>query len=242
MGDIYTATESKKTSASSKKKKQPKYSKATMKKRSRKRKERLDYILREMLDEKGTDSPSGLTASFCYYPEGVSFINKDPEEEIIVLIRKHPITNLRWIFTALFLLILPAFLTVFPFFESLPVGFQFVSALIWYLVTMAYVLEKYLSWFFHVNIITDERIIEVDFHNLIYREMTDASIENIEDVTVQIGGGIRTFFNYGDIVIQTAAQIPQVTFEAVSRPDMIAKVLRELRVEEEQEKIEGRVR
>jgi len=44
------------------------------------------------------------------------------------------------------------------------------------------------------------------------------------------------------VVIQTAAAIPLITFEAVPKPDKVAKTLRELRVEEEQEKIEGRVR
>ncbi len=238
MAEIYNAAEKK----HEKKLKKVHPSKSSFKSRSKARKERLNFVLKDLFALKAPDSPGGLTASFCYYPENVNFINKDPEEEIILLVRRHPITNLSWILTALLIVILPAFLSVFPFFEMLPMGFQFVSLLIWYMIFVAYVLEKYLSWFYHVNIITDERIIEVDFHNLIYREMTDASIENIEDVTVQIGGGIRTFFNYGDIVIQTAAQIPQVTFEAVARPDMVAKVLRELRVEEEQEKIEGRVR
>ena len=49
-------------------------------------------------------------------------------------------------------------------------------------------------------------------------------------------------FNYGDVLIQTAAEIPEVEFEAVPMPDLVAKVLRELRIEEEVEKLEGRVR
>jgi membrane protein YdbS with pleckstrin-like domain len=57
-----------------------------------------------------------------------------------------------------------------------------------------------------------------------------------------MGGVIRTIFNYGDVLIQTASEVPRIEFQAVSRPDKVAKILRELRVEEEQEKIEGRVR
>jgi len=44
------------------------------------------------------------------------------------------------------------------------------------------------------------------------------------------------------VVIQTAAQVPKIEFEAVPNPDKVARVLRELRIEEEQEKLEGRVR
>ena len=40
---------------------------------------------------------------------------------------------------------------------------------VWYLILAAFIFEEFLGWFFNVNIITDERIVEVDFHNLIYR-------------------------------------------------------------------------
>ena len=244
MADIYTDPESSKTDSSQS---TPsigamKKSKGTFKSRSIARQKRLDLVLGGSFSSRRPDSIGAPLASFCYYPKNVNFINKDPEEEIILLVRRHPITNLGWLVTALFLIVVPAFLTVFPFFSLLPTGFQIISVIVWYLVVTAYILEKYLSWFFQVNIITDERIIDVDFLNLIYREMSDAGIRNIEDVTVKIGGGIRTFFNYGDVVIQTAAQIPQITFEDIARPDLVAKVLRELRIEEEQEQIEGRVR
>ena len=99
-----------------------------------------------------------------------------------------------------------------------------------------------MSWFFHVNIITDERIVEVDFANLVYREITDANIDQIQDVTVEVGGSLRTFLHFGNVVIQTAAEIPKIEFEAVPKPDTVARILRELRIEEEKEKLEGRVR
>ena len=78
--------------------------------------------------------------------------------------------------------------------------------------------------------------------HLVYREITDANIDQIQDVTVEVGSAIRTTFNYGDIIIQTAAQIPKIEFEAVPQPDRVAKILRDLRIEEEVEKLEGRIR
>lgn len=181
-------------------------------------------------------------SAYSFHPDKVRFVNEDPQERVILLLRRHPITNLGWLLFAFLAIVAPAFLTVLPFFEFFPAGFKVLFILAWYLVTAAFVYVKFLGWFFHVNIVTDERIIEVDFVNLIYREITDANIDQIQDVTVEMGGGIRTYFNYGDLIIQTAAEIPKIDFEAVPKPDMVAKVLRELRVEEEQEKLEGRVR
>lgn len=134
-------------------------------------------------------------ASFSYYPVKTSFVNKDPKEKIVLLLRKHPITNLGWIAVAFLMLIAPAFVSVFGFFETLPMRFQAIFLIFWYLLTSAFVFEEFLTWFFHVNIVTDERIIEVDFINLIYREITDANIDQIQDVTVEIGGASRTFYN-----------------------------------------------
>ncbi len=181
-------------------------------------------------------------ASYCYLPDKANFVNQDPQERVILLLRRHPITNLRWILASFLMIIAPGFLSVLSFFERLPSDYQFVLTLVWYLITLAFILEKFLGWFFQVNIVTDERIIEVDFPSLVYREMTDANIDQIQDVTVEIGGAVRTYFNYGNVLIQTAAEIPKITFEAVPNPDRVAKILRELRVEEEEEKLEGRVR
>ncbi|OGM18694.1 hypothetical protein A2686_03370 [Candidatus Woesebacteria bacterium RIFCSPHIGHO2_01_FULL_38_10] len=181
-------------------------------------------------------------ASYSFYPDHVNFINQDPEEKVILFLRKHPITNWRWMLISFLMIIAPSLLPFFSFFMSLPESFQLILIIVWYLLTTAFVLEEFLSWFFNVNIITDERIIEVDFHNLIYREMTDANIDQIQDVTVEIGGSLRTFLHFGNVVIQTAAEVPKITFEAVPQPDRVARVLRELRIEEEREKLEGRVR
>ncbi len=181
-------------------------------------------------------------ASYCYFPDFVRFINEDPEEKVVLLLRKHPATNLGWISAAFLMIIAPAFVSVLAPLDLLPGDFQLVLVLVWYLLTSAFILEEFLSWFFHVNMITDERIIEVDFANLIYREITDANIDQIQDVTVEVGGALRTFLHFGNVSIQTAAEVPKIEFEAVPNPDLVARILRELRLEEEKEKLEGRIR
>lgn len=206
------------------------------------RKRRLEKNIKEFSTLSMPERINRPLSSFNYYPNKVRFANKDPEEEIILLLRKHPFTNIKWIFIAFLMILAPAFLSVMPFFEKIPLSYQIVTMIIWYMITTAFIFEEFLSWFFNVNIVTDERIVEVDFHNLIYRELTDANIDKIEDVTVKIGGALRTYFNFGDIEIQTASEVPHIHFESIPNPDIVAKILRDLRVEEEREKIEGRVR
>src|SRR4030042_2723995 len=48
-------------------------------------------------------------ASFNYFPSKVDFINKDPEEKVVLVLRKHPITNLKWIIVSFAMIIFPTF-------------------------------------------------------------------------------------------------------------------------------------
>jgi len=181
-------------------------------------------------------------AAFNLYPDKIKFIGTDKEEEVILLLRRHPFTNLGWIIIAIALASAPIFLSFFPVLQILPVRFQIISILIWYLIVTAFIFEEFLIWYFNVYIVTDERIFDVDFVNLLYRDIAEANIDQIQDVTSKIGGTAGTILNFGDILIQTASAKPQIEFESVPNPDKVASILRDLRVEEEREKLEGRVR
>ncbi len=174
-------------------------------------------------------------ASFCYFPHNVEFIDQEPDEQVILLVRRHPLTNTGWILLTLGMVFAPILFKYFPLISFMPANFQLVALLIWYLLTLAIFVQGFLSWFFSVNIITNKRVIDVDFVNLIYRKITDAKIENIEDATVQMGSVIRTLFDYGDVLIQTAAEVPEVEFQGVPHPDQIDKILSDLRMETESE-------
>ena len=184
----------------------------------------------------------GNIASYLRRPKNVDFEIKEKEEKVELLLRMHPITNLKWIFIFTCMLFAPIVLNQFPIFDFLPDNYRFIAILGWYLIAFSYALENFLIWYFNVYIITDERIVDIDFVNLIYKEITDADIDRIQDVTYRMSGVARTIFNYGDVYIQTASEVPRFEFEAVPSPDKVARILQKLRIQEKQEAIEGRVR
>ena len=169
-------------------------------------------------------------STFCVYPHRVGFINQEPNEKVILIIRRHLITNIGWILVAGAIALLPYILVVVPIFSFLPANYQMVINLIFYLLALTVVLQGFLSWFFSVNIITNKRVIDVDFVNLIYRKISDAEISHIEDATTTMGSVIRTLFDFSDVNIQTAAEDKEIEFEAVPHPDKVAKILSELRI------------
>jgi len=181
-------------------------------------------------------------SSILVKPKVFSFREKDTDEEIILVLRRHWITNLTWILITIFMLISPILRISVPLLDFFPPAYQFISIIFWYLVTIAYSFEQLLSWYFNVYIITDERVVDIDFNNLLSKNYSEAKISMIQDVTSTITGVGQTFFNYGNVQIQTAAEVPEITFEKVSNPEIIIKVLGKLRQEEELENIEGRVK
>lgn len=184
----------------------------------------------------------GNLSAYMVNPKELHFETQDREEKIFLLLRRHVVTNLRWILTALLFMVVPVFSPLFPVFGFLPMRFQLLFLVLWYLLITAYVFEHFLSWYYNVYIITDERIVDVDFHSLMYKEVAQAKIDNIQDVTFVMGGLSSSWFNYGTVFIQTAGEQREFDFDDVPHPNRVAKILNELIIEEEQEKIEGRVR
>jgi hypothetical protein len=93
----------------------------------------------------------------------------------------------------------------------------------------------------NVCIITDERVIDIDFNNLLEKKFSDAKISMIQDVTSRVAGVSQTLFNYGTVLVQTASEVNELVFEKIPNPDKVIKVLQLMRQEEELEAIEGRI-
>lgn len=211
----------------------------TSEKKVKKMKQRsLEEYSEVMSGERESNNP---LASFISKPSKISFDAQTSAEKIILVLRKHPITQIPWIIAAITAAFLPMLLSSIGFLDFLPDRFQFAAAISWYMLLIGFMLEKSLQWFFNVYIITDERIIDVDFVSLIYKNISSAKIEKIEDVTATTGGALQSVVNFGTIKIQTAAEKNEFEFEEVPQPSKVARLLNELILEEERENLEGRV-
>lgn len=181
-------------------------------------------------------------SSMLVNPHVFDFEERDSEEKIILVARPHWFTNVSWIITTILLVLAPSLLKYIPIIGDIPDKFQMMGVLIWYMVTFAFAFEKFLSWYFDVYIITDERVIDIAFNNLLDKKFSEAKISMIQDITSRVSGVSQTMFNYGTVFIQTAAEVAEIHFEMVPNPEKIIKVLQVLRQEEEKETLEGRIR
>lgn len=165
-------------------------------------------------------------------PVGFHFESQEDEEQIVLLLRQHPITNLPWILGGITMLLAPIF--VFPIFSflnplpNMPFSFSFVFTIFWYCLTFSMVFVNYLHWFFNVYLVTNERIVDIDFNNLVHRELSSTRVSKVQDVTYKVSGVIRSIFDYGDVFVQTAGTEENFDFEAVPRPQLVVKKIGEL--------------
>lgn len=187
--------------------------------------------------EKNPQAGSSMLAAYIDNPTDIRFDTQSEEEKIMLLLRKHVITNVPWILLVILMMMAPFLLNFFPLLDFMPANFQVMALIIWYLLIISIIFEQFLIWFFNVYIITDERVVDFDFHSLLYKSVTEAKINKIQDKTYTMGGLVRTIFNYGDIKIQTAGAVPEIDFDAVPCPSDVIKKLEELiNIEEVEER------
>lgn len=178
--------------------------------------------------------------SFVVTPPKTTFENQDDDERIIILGRRHFITNLKWISIACFAIFVPMFWGEFPMIKALDTNTSFLLNTVWYAALIFYVVQNFVLWFYNTYIVTNERVVDVDFFGLLYKNINVTQIVRIEDVNYSQRGIFSSFFNYGDVVVQTSSEQRSddrsersaFTFEKVSNPDLVVKIISELMEEE----------
>lgn len=162
-------------------------------------------------------------SSFCQNPIDIHFQTQKPHETIILLLRSHFITNLSWILITIVLTLLPLIILTllsnfgFNFLSTSPANrFTIVFTLFYYLLVFSYVFVSFLHWFYNVFLVTSERVVDIDYSDVVVHNIAVASLSHIQDVNYTQSGFIATFFNYGDLFVQTAGN--ERNFEAHSVP------------------------
>jgi hypothetical protein len=148
----------------------------------------------------------------------------DPDERLVYEIRKHPF--------GLFLVYLTGFFIAFMIFAAL-VGGSFlmtgdplesglntstISAIMVgagvLLSSFAIVMTFIAAYLYTSNVvlITSEKIAQVLYRTIFDRKISQLSIGDVQDVTVNQKGIFARIFNYGTLVIETAGEQQNYTF------------------------------
>ena len=173
------------------------------------------------------------------------YLNLHADEQILFVVRHH------W---AGFLAAIGLFLAMFVF----PLLIIFVGKLIaanqfsqyysflvmglsgYYLFLLTFLFGSWLDFYYDVIFITGERILNVNQKGLLAREISELRLEQVQNVSAQMEGFLRSYFNYGNLIIETAGKGTSedpaqhglqgyFNINDIPDPNRIARVILELR-------------
>lgn len=183
-----------------------------------------------------TPSKLSLFTTFCPNPENVTFQNQEPQENILLLIRHHFITNIPWVLLTLMLSLIPPLLMLlftlvpFPFF-AIPEPYSLFFLLFYYLVVYGYMYIHFLKWFYNMGIITPKRIVDIDILNILHKEVSTTNINDVVDASYIQQGFLQSFLNYGNVLIQTEGVKANFEFSAAPKPAHVTDLILDLTAE-----------
>lgn len=161
------------------------------------------------------------------------FVEFDDEEVLLAEIRKHPfglfIIIFTGIFVALMLLIGVVAVATSSFLETL--GFGNANAIVvfvGFLLSLFVILVTGINAHLYRNnvvFVTNEKLAQILFITLFNRKLSQLSIGDIQDVTVQQNGFIPNLVGYGTLVVETAGEQQNYTFTFVPTPYETSKVI-----------------
>lgn len=171
--------------------------------------------------------------SYVENPQNCRFEGQDLEEKILLLLRAHPITNFPWIFFALLLFILPLIIPDITSYLgvnliSIPGTYLTILLIINYLLVLIIVFEGFLYWYFNITLITDQKVIDIDFEPILYKGVELAPLSKIEETDSTTTGIFGTFFHFGNVAVQTAGAKVAIEMINIPKPALVADLILDL--------------
>ncbi len=200
----------------------------------------VDEVIEELLNSEKTfvenitrNVKKSIFSSFYPFPKNINFMSIGKKEAVVLIVRHH------W--TGLVSRgVLAFFALFFPFLISYSVPTWFDSAigstffvvglfLFFMMLSASILIDGFLKWFFQMNVITTSRIIDVDFVSITTHRVSETTFDQVQDVSHSPAGPFASFFDYGNLYVQTAGAKREFQFHNIPRPRDIQDTILDLR-------------
>lgn len=166
----------------------------------------------------------------------IAFENQNPGEKVFIKARAHPIVNFGWVLNVSFMAVLPLLAYVgyqyipfnFDLLDYVPIYTIGVMLLMYYSVVYTNAFFSFIDWYFDLYLVTDHRIINIQFEPLKDHKITESKLADIEHIEESVVGLFPQIFNYGDLKVSTAARRGLFYLRSVPRPAWFRNILTDL--------------
>ena len=121
------------------------------------------------------------------------------DEEVIFVFRKHPIVMRKGIIISMLALLAG---TV-PSLIKPEYSYLFGGLAGGFILSIILFAPSWISWFYSVYIVTDQRLIQINQKGLWRRSVVDIGLPQIQMVNYEVGGLQETLLGFGTIMMQT---------------------------------------
>ena len=154
------------------------------------------------------------------------FADQLEDEELLFVFRKHPIVMRKGLVLGLMALLLGTVPSLIRPEYSYLFGGLAVGLIVGFLIFI----PSYISWYFSVYIVSDQRLLQISQKGLWNRSVVDISLSQIQMVNYEIAGFNQTILGFGTIMMQTF--VGDLVIHEVHHPEKIQqKILKVLRDE-----------
>jgi hypothetical protein len=135
------------------------------------------------------------------------FDDQFDDEEVLYVFRKHPVVmRTGLIVGSLGLLVGPVYTLVLTYtqVDNPPsMVFFYLSFVVSLIISTLLFFPSWMSWYFSVFIVTDQRFIQITQKGFFHRSVVDMGLGQIQMVNYEVKGLQETLLGYGTIMMQT---------------------------------------
>jgi uncharacterized membrane protein YdbT with pleckstrin-like domain len=91
------------------------------------------------------------------------------------------------------------------------------------LFVLGMMVVAWMNFYLDVYIVTDKRLIDIHQVGLFSRSLSGVDLVDVEDVKADVNGILATYFNFGNVYVQTAGELQNVEFTDVPEPYKLAR-------------------
>lgn len=160
------------------------------------------------------------------------FCNQNPDEKVLKIIRRGFVLELKWILPHMLI-----FLALFyaKFFVLNPGQYPiyirdiietFVNTAFLFVILSAFL--KYINWFYSVNVVTNQRLMDFEFKELGFKSIVECQLKNIQSVSVKNEGFFSFIFGLSTLHILTSGDNPNIDFEFIYNANEVQDLISDM--------------
>lgn len=90
--------------------------------------------------------------------------------------------------------------------------------------------HHFLDWFYDESIVTNQRVVSNNQDTLFSEQFVTANIRSVEELSVNQNGFLQTIFDFGTVMIRTAAKADghQIVFVDIPKPKNVQRLIDEI--------------